>query len=292
VVLGIGQDAGAPQIGNLDDPAWAAPELGLLATSLGVVDHERREHYLFEASPDITAQLAALNRIAAQRAGSKTKSGLGLDGVFLTHAHIGHYAGLIYLGREAAGAKGVPVYAMPRLAEFLETNGPWEQLVTLGNIALTRLADREALRLNEALMVTPYQVPHRDEYSETVGYIIEGPTKRALFVPDIDSWQEWEDTFGTRIEDMIARVDIAYLDATFFDDDELPGRDMSLIPHPRIAASMDRFDSLPEEERAKVSFIHLNHTNLARDPASGHSGRVARRGYEIARRGDRFCLSD
>ncbi len=285
IVLGIGQDAGAPQIGNGDDPAWTRPELAMLATSLGVIDKTRGERYLFEASPDVTAQLAALDRIAPGSTG-----GLGLDGIFLTHAHIGHYAGLIYLGREAAGAQGIDVYAMPRLADFLETNGPWEQLVTLGNIVLTRLTDREPLRLSDDLSVTPYRVPHRDEYSETVGYIIDGPDKRVLFVPDIDSWQDWEDKYATRIEDMIARVDVAYLDATFFDDDELPGRDMSLIPHPRVAASMDRFDALAEAERAKVRFIHLNHTNPARDPASAASRSIQARGYTIARRGDRLCL--
>ena len=31
--------------------------------------------------------------------------------------------------------------------------------------------------------VTPIQVPHRDEYSETAGYIIKGKNKKALFIP-------------------------------------------------------------------------------------------------------------
>lgn len=287
MVLGIGQDAGAPQIGNAHDPAWRRPDLAMLATSLGLVDRESGARYLFEASPNITEQLMALDGFAPS-----TAEGIGIDGIFLTHAHVGHYAGLIYLGREAAGARGVKVYAMPRLAEYLATNGPWEQLLTLENINIIPLADQVPSKLGPSLAVTPLRVPHRDEYSETVAFIIEGPSKRVLFAPDIDGWQNWEEEYATRIEDIIASVDAAYIDATFFDDNELPGRDMSLIPHPRLLASMSRFDALPVAERAKVRFIHLNHTNPARDPDSAESRAVRDRGYNIARRGDRMCLSE
>jgi pyrroloquinoline quinone biosynthesis protein B len=89
---------------------------------------------------------------------------------------------------------------------------------------------------------------------------------------------------------MIARVDHAFLDATFFDDHEIPGRDMSSIPHPRVAASMDRFDALPDEERGKIVFIHFNHTNPVRFRDSPRSREVTERGYRLARRGDRICL--
>ena len=41
-------------------------------------------------------------------------------GIFLTHAHIGHYSGLIHLGKEALGAKGISVYAMPKMSFFLK----------------------------------------------------------------------------------------------------------------------------------------------------------------------------
>jgi pyrroloquinoline quinone biosynthesis protein B len=285
VILGAGQDAGAPQIANPDDPAWDDPALRLFATSAALIDHREDERYLFEATPFITDQLQLLDEMAPSEAG-----GLGLSGIFITHAHMGHYGGLMFAGFEAASADDVPVYAMPRLAEYLSTNGPWDQLVRYDNIELQPLSAREPAEVTERISVTPYLVPHRDEYSETVGFVIDTPGHSVLFLPDLDSFEEWESNFGVRVEDMIARVDYAFLDATFYDDSELPGRDMSLIPHPRVAASMDRFDALPEEERSKVRFIHFNHTNPVRFLDSEESRHVEARGYHLARRGDRHCL--
>lgn len=285
IVLGTGQDAGAPQIGHPEDPAWGDGALGLTATSAALVDHRAGARYLFEASPDIGAQLNQLDALAPMQTGA-----LGLSGVFITHAHIGHYAGLMYFGREAAGARDLNVYAMPRLASFLEQNGPWEQLVSLGNISIQRTANHAATMLGAGLSVTPHRVPHRDEYSETVGFVIQSADKSILFLPDIDSWDEWRDEFDTRIEDMIAAVDVAYLDATFFSDTELPGRDMSSIPHPRVSGSMDRFDALAPDQKRKVRFIHINHTNPIRFARSPQAISVSQRGYGIAKAGERVCL--
>lgn len=285
IVLGAGQDAGAPQIGNPQDPAWADPALRLTPTSIALVDHLEGQRYLFEATPRITQQMNLLDTLAPG-----TGDGLGLSGVFLTHAHIGHYAGLIYLGREAAGASDVPVYAMPRMADYLRSNGPWGQLVDLENIRIATLEDRTPQALSSTISVTPYRVPHRDEYSETVGFVIETAGKSALFIPDIDSWDEWEADFDLRLEDMLEQVDFAFIDATFYDDHELPGRDMTLIPHPRVAATMERLENHPADIRSRVQFIHYNHTNPIRFTNSEETQGVYERGFHIARAGDRHCL--
>lgn len=279
VVLGAGQDAGAPQIGNAADDG---PELW--PSSLAVVDRARGERFLFDATPAITDQLALLDEMAPP------DHGLGIDGLFLTHAHIGHYLGLAWLGREAAGADGVPVYAMPRMAEFLRSNGPWSQLVDLGNIELRDLAGGDVQAITDHFGVWAIEVPHRDEYSETVGFVVMSPGKTALYVPDIDSWEDFAAASPLNLPALIAAVDHAFIDATFWDDDELPGRDMSEIPHPRVAATMAMLADLPDSERAKVNFIHYNHTNPIRDPASAESREVAARGFAVARRGDRHCL--
>ena len=285
-VLGAGQDAAAPQIGNHSDPAWTRDSnSALLATSLAVSDRRNGTRYLFEATPNIAQQLKKLDEIAGPQ-----KSAIDLSAIFITHAHIGHYAGLMFLGREAAGADNIAVYAMPRLKEFLVTNGPWEQLVALPNIVIKDLEERQTILFDGGVSVTPYLVPHRDEYSETVGYVITGPEKSALFVPDIDNWDEWEAEFEVKIEDMIAAVDYAFLDATFYSDNELPGRDMSKIPHPRVLNMMTRFENLSALETAKINFIHINHTNPIRFEASPESKEVLRRGFNIARRGDSHCL--
>ncbi len=139
------------------------------------------------------------------------------------------------------------------------------------------------------LRVTAVPVPHRQEYSEVVGYHVEGPSRSLLYLPDIDSWEEWDEQ-GVRIEEWIARVDRAYLDGTFFADGEIPGRDMSGFPHPFVTHSMERFRDLPDTEKRKVRFIHLNHTNPALDPDSEARRRVESAGFGVAVRGERITL--
>ena len=282
VVLGIAQDAGRPQLGHPEDPAWQDPALARLAASIAVVDNREKpiKRWLFEATPDIKTQLQRLDVLFPSSAY------IGLDGIFLTHAHMGHYTGLLHIGFEAARTDSVPVYAMPEMKGFLETNGPWDQLVNYGNVAITELQDKRSVRISDSINVTPFLVPHRREYSETVGFIIEGPERSAMFLPDINGWDVFDET-GTRIESLIERVDYAYLDATFYGD-ELPN--ISSFPHPKILESMQRFDALPSIEKSKVRFIHLNHSNPALLPGSRESETIRQRGYSVAAELEQHCL--
>ena len=281
-VLGIAQDAGLPQA-NCYRPhcmeAWQDRDKRRLATSIAVIDRDAGRKYLFDATPDMREQLYALHTVAPD-------DDYELGGVFLTHAHMGHYTGLMHFGREAAGTFEIPVYAMPRMHEFLATNGPWDQLVRLQNIELRRIVDDEPLRLAQNVTVTPFLVPHRDEYSETVGYRIDGPNRSAVFIPDIDKWTLWD----IDIRDVVRSVDYALLDATFFRDGELGGRDMSKIRHPFVSESMDLFDSLDAEEKERVIFIHMNHTNPLLQDGSEAQAEVTRRGYRYAHEGMRLEL--
>ncbi|MEL7219708.1 MAG: MBL fold metallo-hydrolase [Bacteroidota bacterium] len=283
VVLGNVQDAGSPHIACKKDCCAALFEQvdpTRKVVSLGLIAPTSNSKYLFEASPDMTTQLKMLQQLLPAHESEVP------DAIFLTHAHIGHYTGLMYLGKEAMNAQQVPVYAMPRMKEFLANNGPWSQLVSLKNIELRELQDQQAVRLNEQISVIPFRVPHRDEYSETVGYTIVGPNKKALFIPDIDKWEKWD----TAIRAAIATVDFAFLDATFFDAAEINNRDISQIPHPFIIESMALFADLPETERNKVHFIHLNPTNPALDPDSEASQLIEKKGFQVARLGDVFEL--
>jgi len=250
-VLGIAQDGGYPQAGCKAEHCvrhWRGEEKKRQVVSLGLTDQASGQNWLFEATPDFTAQLQQL-----QSASGATN----LSGIFLTHAHMGHYAGLLQLGREAMGAQGMPVYVMPKMKEFLETNAPWSQLVSLGNIKLILMEEDQPIQLTSNLRVTPIKVPHRDEFSETVGFRIETAEKSLLFIPDIDKWPLWE----RDIRAEVARVDVALLDATFYEDGELPNRNMSEIPHPFVSETISLFSPLSESEKRKVKFIHFNHTN-------------------------------
>jgi pyrroloquinoline quinone biosynthesis protein B len=280
-VLGTAQDGGAPQMGRNDDPAWRDASLKRSATCLGLVDRASGKRWLFDATPDIREQLHRFDFVAPPQ-------GRILDGIFLTHAHVGHYTGLIFFGHESIGARDLPLHVMPRMADYLSANGPWSQLVRLGNVALCRLEDRAPVPLGR-VTVTPFLVPHREEFSEVVGFRIDGPAKKVLFIPDIDRWEDW-DALGVRIEDEIAKADIAYLDGTFFADGELGGRDMSKVPHPTIASSMARFATLAVSEKAKIRFIHLNSTNPARFADSDARRAILAKGFSVAEEMERLAL--
>lgn len=284
LVLGIGQDGGVPQAGSADHPGWTDPAKRRNVVCLALIDPASNQRWMFEATPDFREQLHLLNVAAPTQRPSP-----GLDGIFLTHAHMGHYTGLMFLGHESMGAQDVPVYAMPRFRAYLSANGPWSQLVRYNNITLQPLEANQPVALNNRLRVTALPVPHRQEFSEVVGFRIEGPNGAALFIPDIDSWEDW-DAAGVRIEDEIARVDVAYLDATFYANGEIPGRDMTGFPHPFITHSMARFATLPASEKAKVRFIHLNHTNPALWPESEAYQTVLTNGFHLAQEGERIDL--
>jgi pyrroloquinoline quinone biosynthesis protein B len=174
---------------------------------------------------------------------------------------------------------------MPRMREFLEKDGPWSQLVALENVALAPLVANEAVEVADGLRVTPIPVPHRAEFSETVAFRIATSSHAVLWLPDIDSWRAWDDA-GTRLEDVLATVDVAYLDGCFFADGELPGRDMSKVPHPLVTDTIARLAPLPAAERAKVRFIHLNHTNPALDAASDAARAIRDAGMRVAAEGE------
>jgi pyrroloquinoline quinone biosynthesis protein B len=282
VVLGTIQDAGSPQIGCTKDCCknlFNQPDHSRQVVSLGLYDSTKKISYLFEATPDISKQLRMLKEY------SKTATDIP-NGIFLTHAHIGHYTGLMFLGKEALNAKQLPVYAMPKMKSFLEQNGPWSQLVNQQNIQIQTLPNNQAIRLGDSISVTPLLVPHRDEYSETVGYLIKGPSKQLLFIPDIDKWEKW----SQNINHLIEKVDYALIDATFFDATEINNRPISEIPHPFVVESMERFKTLPVKEKSKVFFIHFNHTNPLLNINSVSYKKVIKAGYNIAQQGQRFLL--
>lgn len=283
VVLGTVQDAGSPHIACKKDcckSLWDKDNIDRQVVSLGLIDKENNQKYIFEASPDFTKQVKKLKSFLPNNTHETP------DGIFLTHAHIGHYTGLMYLGKEAMNAKNIPVYAMPNMLNYLTKNGPWSQLVSTNNILLSPIFNEQEVILSNNLKVIPFIVPHRDEYSETVGFKIIGPNKSAIFIPDIDKWEKWNKS----ILDEISKVDYAFLDATFYDGEELNNRDISQIPHPFVIESMNKFKTLSQNEKSKIYFIHLNHTNPLLNKESKQYETVIKNGFNIANIYDKFEL--
>lgn len=296
IVLGIAQDGGYPQAGCEKAccvPAWRDPALRRGVSCLGIVDPSSGQRWMIDATPDFRDQLQLLNEstTAASQPSSRpaiaSRPSPQLDGIFLTHAHIGHYTGLMNLGREVMGTTAVPIYCMPRMQHFLINNGPWDQLVTLNNISLRTLRDRETTKLGREVNVAPIPVVHRDEYSETVGYFIGSDRRRVMYIPDIDHLDpRWLTGFMT----LLTAMDVAYLDGTFYDGTELPGRDLREIPHPLIVDTMRDLRGLQAADRAKIHFIHLNHTNPALRPKSDARKAIEKAGFHVAEVDERFEL--
>jgi pyrroloquinoline quinone biosynthesis protein B len=280
-VLGVAQDGGYPQAGcdrTCCRPVWEGKRPEGHVSSLGVVDPSTGQRWLLDATPDLPRQLRALHDLPPTEP--------RLDGIFLTHAHMGHYTGLMHLGHEAMGADGITVHVMPRMGDFLSSSGPWEQLVRYGNIVLEAMEDGAPVVLNERLTVTPMLVPHRDEYSETVGFRIEGPERAVAYIPDIDKWERW----SMELEDLLEGVAVAYVDGTFYDGGELPDRDLSLLLHPFVTDTLERLADASPALRERVRFLHLNHTNPLLDASSEAAGVVRRSGCRVAEEGERVGL--
>ena len=283
VVLGNVQDGGSPHIGCTKSCCavlWENPDPQRKVTCLGLVDPVNEQSFIFEATPDFPEQLKALHMFAPFR-----KEDIP-DGIFLTHAHIGHYSGLMYLGKEAFNSHQTAVFVMPKMQFFLEKNGPWNQLINEENIEIQPLTNQVHHTINALIKIKPFLIPHRDEYSETVGYQIEGPNKTAIFIPDIDKWHEWEED----ITEKITLVDYAFIDGTFLDSNEINHRDISEIPHPFISETMDLFSSMPLKEKNKIYFIHLNHTNAGLNNNSKQAKKIRNLGFHVANYLEKFPL--
>lgn len=287
LVVGTAQDGGIPHAA-CDGPycraARQSAERRRLIASLAIVLPGTGEVHMIDLTPDVRQQLDRLRPVRRPPLDGVDRS--PLDGVFLTHAHIGHYLGLAFLGYEAIHTRRLPVRASERMASYLRHNGPWSQLVELGNIELDVVQPGRSVELAEGVRVVPVSVPHRDELSDTLGFRIERGARSILYIPDCDPWRRW----ATPPDDLVASVDVALLDGAFYSPDELPGRDLEAIGHPMITDSMDRFQRLVDAGRVEIYFTHLNHSNPVLDPDGAERREVERRGFHVLPELARFPL--
>jgi pyrroloquinoline quinone biosynthesis protein B len=249
----------------------AIPSQRRAVASLGLADATGKR-YLIDATPDIAEQMDRHRGLP--------------DGNLLTHAHIGHYLGLAQLGREVLGAKRVPVYCTPSMAKFLRGNRPWSRLVALENIAIREIEPGMEFALTPNLRVTAIRVPHRDEDSDTVAFLVRGPNRRLLWLPDIDKWEKWDRSLEDLLQDPTL---VAFVDGTFFSADEVAGRSIAEIPHPLVPETIARIGGGKIVISGRLFFVHLNHTNrLLWDPGALRS--LEDKGLGVAKEGQRIPL--
>jgi pyrroloquinoline quinone biosynthesis protein B len=276
-VIGTAQDGGVPQPNckceNCID-AYKDASLRRNAASLALLVPDEEQYYLIDATPDFKEQLYVINR---------DHPTFQMGGIFLTHAHIGHYTGLMFLGKEALSTKKLPVFSGEKMASMLREHAPWKQLVELNNIELQSLFEREKVTVGDSLTVTPIEVPHRNEFSETFAFLLEGPSKKLLYIPDIDHWRTWDEG----LSQLVATVDYCLLDATFYSADEVAGigRDPKEIPHPYITETMDLLQDLVNGTKLEVYFTHFNHSNPVLNINGEAYRTVINRGFKLASEG-------
>jgi pyrroloquinoline quinone biosynthesis protein B len=275
ILLGNAQDAGVPQAGCACAncrAAWASAAHRKWVSALGLLDVNANQWFLIDATPDFREQFHHMQTEAP---------GARLAGLLITHAHIGHYAGLIHLGYEAMAAQGLPTYGTRRLNDFLRAHAPWSQLVEQGTIVLRELTPGEWRTLTPTLSVRPLLVPHRDEWSDTIAFVVRGPTRQLLYLPDIDDWGQW----AHPLNEIVAGVDVALLDGSFFSPAELPERDIAAIGHPPVTDTVNRLAG----PAADVRFIHLNHSNPLHRPGPEREWLKAQ-GMTVGKAGDEWPL--
>jgi pyrroloquinoline quinone biosynthesis protein B len=275
LLLGAAQDAGFPQSGCACDNCVAARQDSQKVeypSSIAIIHHGEKCFWIVDATPAFPSQLEMVKE--------RTKD-YEFCGIFITHAHMGHYTGLMFLGKEVMNAHEIPVYVSALVGEFLSGNAPWSPLIEQRNIVLHTIEEDQPLQIAPETSVTGYFVPHRDEFADTFSFVIRGANRSLFYCPDIDRWELWQYDLRT----FLTTIDVALVDGTFYSADELPEDRISKVPHPTVMSSCERL----EEISGKVTFIHMNHTNPLYKEGK-EKARVLESGFGVGRRGQYWKL--
>lgn len=277
-LLGLAQDGGRPQAGCTRSCCAAlSPSEASFPVALGITDGG--ENHLIEATRFLGQQMSLWNQS-------------NIDNVLLTHAHFGHVDGLGLFGRETMNARGVGLHISSEMEHLVDRTPQWSLMVDQGVFSPKTFHDGDQLHLSENVTVQPIRVPHRDELSDMHAFVVRGPNRSLLFLPDHDTWQETlarhhEPTIRSWLASLDA--DIALIDGTFWSSDELAGRNQDKVPHPPVSSTLEMLGSKKDDD-PEIYFIHLNHTNPLYDSSSEASAILAASGWAIAKQGQTFSL--
>ena len=278
-LLGTAQDGGRPQPGcRRSCCADLGPTDVRHPVSLGITDETGQGH-LIEASRALGEQLTIWGHPP-------------LKSVMLTHAHFGHVDGLGLFGRETLNARGLALYASASMLSLVQNTPHWAQMVAQGVFTTMAATSGNVQHLSPEVSFEPVQVPHRAELSDMHAFIVRGPSRAVLFLPDHD---RWDDTLNLHQAPTIRswltslRVDVALVDGTFWNANELQGRRQDEVPHPTVSETLERLGPRVDGD-PEVVFIHLNHTNPLHDPSSTEHQAVIDMGWAVGEQGMNFTL--
>ncbi len=257
-ILGTIQDAGIPHINCQCNNCTSAIIKSKLVASIAIISG--KETFIIDCTPDFPYQVINLGKNTSE-----------INGIFITHLHIGHYLGLVYLGREAASTNKMKILATAENLQFIESNKPFSHLIDREEIKCQEIKFDNPLQLNSQLSITPFEVPHRNEDGNTSGYHIEG-SKSLIYIPDMDDYSD-------EVLKKIESADIALIDGSFYTKSEIMRQ--RNVPHPPITLSIDKLKNF----NTRVIFTHFNHSNPVLNSESKEYKEVISKGFEIAQDG-------
>ena len=277
MILGIAQDGGVPHPGCYCDTCqfYWDNQIVLSPSSLAIIDE--KQLHLFDVTRNLDRQL--------RKVGNKN-----VTDIWLTHGHIGHIDGIGLFGKEVMNLKNVRLHASELMIKLIENTPKWNKLIEDKILIPIQFNSNESMQISENLKITPIRVPHRDELTDTHAFMINGPEKSLLYLPDHDTWEEtldmvqqdsvieWFDFLG---------IEIVLMDGTFWSKNELSRQDD--VPHPPVLESLERLGNVKGKE-LEVFFIHFNHTNPLLIPKSNEIKKLLDSGCKIPIEGQQFLL--
>lgn len=262
-VLGNVQDGGVPHLGcscDVCEKAREDPREQKHVASLLLKENNEKDtiRYLIDATPDIRFQI----------------TGDYLDGVFISHANLGHLNGTLYFGEEGIDADRVSIYCNEGVENYMMNNDPFRMLVDRQNIEIRNFenGDSEDLQGGE---ITVENHEHPQVNHDTTSYWIQGEKKTLYYISDITE-------FNREILESIQKADIAIIDGTFYTENEIDR--FEEVPHPPIKQTIKKTSDFDTE----IHFTHLNHTNPALREDSEERISIEEQGYGVVEQGQVF----
>jgi pyrroloquinoline quinone biosynthesis protein B len=291
-VLGSAAGGGLPQWNcncrNCDGVRKGTIRVRPRTQSSIAVSADGTDWILFNASPDVLAQLRAFPRLQPGRAIRDT----AVRAIVLIDAQIDHTTGLLML-REGGR---LAVYCTPQVREDLTRGNPifgvlehfcgvdWHPIASDPG-ATFHVAGAEALSFTAVPLKSkppPYS-PHRNEPrpGDNIGVrVVDAGTRRSLFyAPGLGEIEP-------HVRPFLAEADCVMLDGTFWTDDELVrlgvskkrARDMGHLPQSGPGGMLEVLEPLA----ARKVLIHINNTNPILDEDSPERASLDAAGIEVA----------
>jgi pyrroloquinoline quinone biosynthesis protein B len=246
---------------------------------------------LLNCSPDVAVQIEAFAPLHPGR-----RRGTPIAGILVTDANVDHLGGLGVLRqhgddgfvvRSSAIVRGIAA-AQPAFAPFTLPPHRWLEMPFDAACEAADDDDVVGNRLTVRTLPVPGTTPGYDGRRGVRGAVVayeiagRGSSATLLFAP---VFAEIDDALARAIDS----ADVAFLDGSFFSDDELvaqglaqkPARSLGHLPVGDPGGTLERLRG----SKTRIIFAHLNNSNPMLDPHSSAAARVRQLGADIAHDG-------